>query len=98
MDCLTAHRLARSVDEARRAKRRYASAMAQSPLPERLQPLVEQLRQLSPEERVSVIRAANDSLGEELPTIPWDVFRKAKGIVGLGGNAVDDCEALYDHV
>jgi hypothetical protein len=71
--------------------------MAQSQVPERLLPLVEQLRQLTPEERGSVIRAANSS-GENLPAIPWDVFRKAKGVVSLGGNAVEDCEALYDDV
>jgi hypothetical protein len=86
------------VNEAGRGERRYAWTMAQSDVPDRLRPLVEQLQQLSAEERLSVIRAANDSSAGELPTIPWDVFRQAKGIVGLGGNAVDDCEALYDRV
>ncbi len=70
--------------------------MAQSRVPERLQPLVEQLRQLAPDERALVVRAANQS--HTLRGVPAAEFRKMIGIVNIGGNAVEDCEAIYDDV
>jgi hypothetical protein len=67
-------------------------------LPPELGKLVEQLKNLDPEQRSLVIdaaqKAANDT--KRWPTMPWDVFEKARGIVSLGGDAVADCEALYD--
>ena len=66
-------------------------------VPEHLLPLVEQLRALSTADRDLVIQAA-EALAKcrELPTLPWEEFEKVKGIVSLGGDAVEDCKALYD--
>lgn len=63
-------------------------------VPEHLLPLVQQLLALSEADRESVIAAAQRE--RELPTLPWEEFEKVKGIVSLGGDAVEDCEALYD--
>jgi hypothetical protein len=67
-------------------------------LPQELGELVEQLKKLDPEQRNLVIdaaqKAANDA--KRWPTMPWDLFEKSHGIVSLGGDAVADCEALYD--
>ena len=72
--------------------------MAQPNLPENLRPLVEQLSRLTPEERSLVVKAANESQRQQLPTVPWSEIEEGIGIVNLGGNAVEDCEALYDDV
>jgi len=66
-------------------------------VPEHLLPLVEQLRALSTADRDLVIQAAEALAKQrELPTLPWEEFEKVKGIVSLGGDAVEDCKALYD--
>jgi hypothetical protein len=66
-------------------------------VPEQLQPLVKQLAELNDGDRQLVIRAANSQAGpRELRTVSWDSFLEAKGIVALGGNADEDCKALYD--
>jgi hypothetical protein len=66
-------------------------------VPEQLQPLVTQLAALNEGDRDLVIRAAKlQGLPNDLPTLPWEKFEKVKGIVSLGGNAVEDCRALYD--
>ena len=66
-------------------------------VPEHLLPLVEKLRELSATDRDLVIQAAEALAKQrELPTMPWEEFGKAKGIVSLGGDAVEDCKALYD--
>ena len=58
---------------------------------------MEQLAELSEGDRDLVIRAARlRGLPNELPTLPWEEFDKVKGIVSLGGNADEDCKALYD--
>lgn len=31
-----------------------------------------------------------------LRTIPWEELDKVRGIIRLGGDAVEDCDALYD--
>lgn len=73
------------------------SSSAAPVVPEQLQPLVEQLAELSEGDRDLVIRAAKlRGLPNELPTLPWEEFDKVKGIVSLGGNADEDCKALYD--
>ena len=72
--------------------------MAQSQVPERLQHLVEQLSQLAPEERSLVVKAANEVVRKPLPTVPWSEVKRIVGIVSIGGNAVEDCEAIYDDV
>jgi len=73
------------------------SSSAAPVVPEQLQPLVEQLAKLSEGDRDLVIRAAKlRGLPSDLPTLPWEEFDKVKGIVSLGGNADEDCKALYD--
>jgi len=73
-------------------------------VPEQLQPLVKQLAALNEQlaalnevDRQLVIQAANSQAEpRELRTISWESLMEAKGIVALGGNADDDCKALYD--
>jgi hypothetical protein len=48
-------------------------------------------------DRELVIRTANSQAKpRELRTISWESFMDAKGVVALGGNADEDCKALYD--
>ncbi len=63
-------------------------------VPEHLLPLVEKLRALSPAEFELVVQAAEAQA--KLRTVSWESWQEAKGIVSLGGNAVEDCNALYD--
>jgi hypothetical protein len=73
------------------------SSSAAPAVPEQLQPLVKQLAALTEVERDLVIRAAKlQGLPNDLPTLPWEKFEKVKGIVSFGGDAVEDCKALYD--
>ena len=66
-------------------------------VPEHLLPLVEKLRALSTVDLELVIRAAKARAKErELRDVSWASLQEAKGIVSLGGNADDDCKALYD--
>ena len=66
-------------------------------VPEHLLPLVEKLRALSAADRDLVIQTAEALAKQrELPTLPWEEFENVKGIVSLGGDAVEDCKALYD--
>jgi hypothetical protein len=66
-------------------------------VPEQLEQLVDQLAALNEGDRDLVIRAAKlRGLPNDLPTLPWEEFDKVKGIVSLGGNADEDCKALYD--
>ncbi len=68
-------------------------------IPDHLLPLVEKLRALNTDDLELVIRAAKARAKEpELRTVSWESFQEAKGIVSLGGNADDDCNALYDGV
>jgi hypothetical protein len=70
--------------------------VAQPWVPDRLLPLVEQLRGLDPEERSIVVRAANEVEGGR--GIPANELRRVVGLVKMGGDAVADCETLYDDV
>jgi hypothetical protein len=66
-------------------------------VPEPLQPLVKQLAELNEGDRELVIRAAKlQGLPSELPALSWESLDEVKGIVAFGGNADDDCKALYD--
>lgn len=68
-----------------------------APVPEPLKPLVKQLAALDRDDFDLVVRAARSELRpRELRTISWESLQKAKGIVNLGGNADEDCKALYD--
>lgn len=64
------------------------------PVPEALKPLVDQLASLPEEQREAVIHAARRE--HKLRPVPWDHLLAAVGKVNLGGDAIDDCEALYD--
>jgi hypothetical protein len=73
------------------------SSSAAPVVPEQLRPLVKQLTELSEGDLDLVYRAAKlRGLPNDLPTLPWEEFDKVKGIVSLGGNADEDCKALYD--
>jgi hypothetical protein len=68
------------------------------PLPDALRPLATELAKLSELERelvISAARAANTTRRPH-PTISWTSLMSAKGVVSFGGNAVEDCDALYD--
>lgn len=61
-----------------------------------LEPLVRELAALPPAVRRSVVSAAEQAAHRARPTVTWDEFDRARGAVTLGGNAVDDCDDLYD--
>ena len=68
-------------------------------VPEDLRGLVRQLAELPAGARETVIEAARLAAIQpkgKLPTVSWESLRAAKGIVSLGGNALEDSEALYD--
>ena len=60
--------------------------------------LADELAALTREERTRVLA----SVARKTPpprahsTLTWDKLRSVEGIVSLGGNAVEDCERLYD--
>ena len=58
--------------------------------------LVRALARLPEEDRVRVYAAVNDERGSKRATLDWDEWERARGTVSLGGNAVDDCDELYD--
>ncbi|HEX4336196.1 MAG TPA: hypothetical protein VH062_09800 [Polyangiaceae bacterium] len=74
-----------------------ASSPAAS-LPEALRPLVAELAKLPLEDRERVISAARSAnmTGQAYPTMSWRSLMSGRGVVSLGGNAVDDTDALYD--
>lgn len=59
-----------------------------------LDKLAEELAALSAEERARVLSAA-DRRTPRL-RLTWQDLRALKGLVRLGGNAVEDCDRLYD--
>jgi hypothetical protein len=67
-------------------------------LPEALRPLAAQLANLPRDARERVISAARaaNTTRHGYPTISWSSLMSAKGVVSLGGNAVEDTDALYD--
>ena len=44
------------------------------------------------------MKAATESQREHRPKVPWSEVRRFAGIVSIGGDAVEDCEAIYDDV
>ena len=73
------------------------STSAAPAVPEQLQPLVTQLAALNEGDRDLVIRAANSQAEpRKLRTMSWETLDRARGIVSLGDDAVEDCKALYD--
>jgi hypothetical protein len=65
-------------------------------IPPQHKPLVEQLAKLPESERRAVIAAAEAAAKTRGATIPWEELAAARGIVRLGGDAVEDCDRLYD--
>ena len=66
-------------------------------LPERLEPLARQLAELDPSDRDLVIRYVRTlSPPRKLRGVPWEHLKKLEGVVSIGGNAVEECKALYD--
>jgi hypothetical protein len=58
---------------------------------------VRQLAELNEGDRDLVIRAAKlQGLPSDLPAPSWESYDEAKGTVAFGGNADEDCKALYD--
>jgi hypothetical protein len=73
------------------------STSAAPVVPEPLQPLVKQLAELNEGERDLVIRAANSQAKpHKHRTMSWETIERATDLVSLGGNADEDCKALYD--
>ncbi len=73
------------------------STSAAPMVPEPLQPLVKQLAELNADDLDLVIRAARSQVRpRELRTVSWESLNELKGIVAWGGNADEDCKALYD--
>ena len=64
-------------------------------LPDELRPLAQALRQLDDQSLELVISGVRHSRSG--PTIPWKELRRGSGVASVGGgNAVKDCDALYD--
>ncbi len=73
------------------------STSAAPVVPEPLQPLVKQLAELNDGDRDLVIRAANSQARpRKHRTMSWETIERATDLVLLGGNADEDCKALYD--
>ena len=74
------------------------NSSAPAGVPESLRPLVEHLARLSDEDRELVIRAARPRRrsASVLKAVPWEAIWQARGVVAIGGNAVEDCNAIYD--
>jgi hypothetical protein len=81
-----------------------SSHPAESELPAGLEPLVRQLAALPIHERHRVVAAAERAATEattgehenDLRRARWQRLRALAGVVDLGGNALEDCERLYD--
>jgi hypothetical protein len=60
--------------------------------------LVEALASLTPAERAHVLAAAQRRAAERERRVhvSWATLHALKGLVQLGGNAVEDCRRLYD--
>ncbi|MBK7584967.1 MAG: hypothetical protein IPI67_32855 [Myxococcales bacterium] len=66
-------------------------------VPEALKPLVEQLANLSGEDRHRVVEAAEHAVrGRRFQGVSLEDLRRLTGLVAIGGNALEDCDALYD--
>jgi len=66
-------------------------------VPEALKPLVEQLAKLSEDERHLVVNAAERTASRQrLRALTTEDLRRLSGVVAMGGNAVEDSDALYD--
>ncbi|HEY5281344.1 MAG TPA: hypothetical protein VIM14_01010 [Polyangia bacterium] len=68
--------------------------------PARLEELAEELAALSPEDRCRVLAAVGrrGPKAADATSTPstWQQLRGLEGIVSLGGDAIEDCDHLYD--
>ena len=55
-----------------------------------------ELSALSDNERRAVVFAAETTARARRAVASWSTIRKLTGAVAMGGNAVDDCNRLYD--
>jgi len=59
--------------------------------------LVSALATLPEPERSTVYAAVNDHARQSRRAmLSWEEWESARGVVTLGGNALDDCDKLYD--
>jgi hypothetical protein len=73
------------------------STSAAPVVPEPLLAIVKQLSALDADDLNLVIRVARSQVRpRELRTVSWESLNELKGIVAWGGNADEDCKALYD--
>ena len=86
------------VGRASGAERHYAHPMAQSRVPDRLQPLSSSSGSSRRRTARWSVQAVNEAAPRHLPTVPWSEVERMIGVVNIGGNAVEDCEAIYDDV
>jgi hypothetical protein len=63
-----------------------------------LEKLVRALAALQEPDRATVVAAANEQAQRDRkgPTISLDDWETTRWVLGLGGNAVEDCNWLYD--
>ncbi len=67
------------------------------PVPAALKPLVDQLAKLTSEQRRLVVEAAEQTVEpREFVGLSEQDIQRLTGVVAIGGNALDDCDALYD--
>ncbi len=57
--------------------------------------LVRALARLSEDERHKIVSAAEEEAGAA-PSLSWSSLRRARAAVRLGGDAIADCDSLYD--
>lgn len=58
--------------------------------------LYEDLIRLPVEERRALALRVLATTSDSAPTTSWETLDELRGVVRLGGNALDDCERLYD--
>ena len=68
------------------------------PVPPECRPLVEQLARLDRPTRRAVVSAAEREATQasKRGVVSWKTIDELTGIVSVGGDAVADCERLYD--
>ncbi len=62
--------------------------------------VLEEALELPDDERQALVlhlrEAAKNARSGGGPVISWDALKRARGVVQIGGDAVEDCERLYD--
>ena len=82
------------------AKSSYPPPTTPPSAPKHLRPelkaLVRALAALPDGERSTVYEAVNEAGKSRGAMLTWEEWEAARGVVTLGGNALDDCDQLYD--